>query len=254
MKSKITLLFSIFILILAIVAFYRFGRSFWHPVYNKIQGSKTVSEVIAQVQQPAKQRFLPYFQKAGVSYPPEQMAFLANKSDRQLSLWAFDGSDWKFIHTYPVKAASGILGPKLREGDRQVPEGIYKIIGLNPNSSYHLSMKLNYPNSFDLHHAKREGRDQPGSNIFIHGKAASIGCLAMGDSAIEELFVMTYKVGKGKVKVIISPDNFSDQLVNNESTNNEYFNKKDRSQPVWLPELYQNIQREIIAITGKNKL
>jgi murein L,D-transpeptidase YafK len=66
-------------------------------------------------------------------------------------------------------------------------------------------MKLNYPNSFDLQHAGREDRTKPGSNIFIHGRTASIGCLAMGDPAIEELFVLVQKVGHEHVLVLISP-------------------------------------------------
>ena len=56
-------------------------------------------------------------------------------------------------------------------------------------------MKLDYPNAFDRLHANAEGRTQPGSNIFIHGKAASIGCLAMGDAAIEELFLLVSDIG-----------------------------------------------------------
>jgi len=71
------------------------------------------------------------------------------------------------VADYRITAASGTAGPKLREGDRQVPEGIYRIVGLNPNSRYHLSMKLDYPNAFDRHQAARDGRARPGSDIFI---------------------------------------------------------------------------------------
>ncbi|NJN46820.1 MAG: L,D-transpeptidase family protein [Candidatus Competibacteraceae bacterium] len=95
---------------------------------------------------------------------------------------------WQPIKHYPVLAASGTLGPKLCEGDRQVPEGIYRIKSLNPNSAYHLSLELDYPNAFDLRQAERDGRNNPGSAICIHGKAVSVGCLAMGDTAIEELY------------------------------------------------------------------
>ena len=93
---------------------------------------------------------------------------------------------------YPIQGASGDIGPKLIEGDRQVPEGLYEIIGFNPNSSYHISMQLNYPNDFDLKHASAEGRDHSGNNIFIHGKDESIGCLAMGDAAIDFLLVVVF--------------------------------------------------------------
>jgi L,D-transpeptidase catalytic domain len=95
-------------------------------------------------------------------------------------VWVETSGQVVFIHSYSVLVASGHNGPKLREGDRQVPEGFYRITSLNPNSSYHLSIKLNYPNAFDQQHADEEGRDRLGGDIFIHGKAASIGCLAMG--------------------------------------------------------------------------
>ena len=107
-----------------------------------------------------------------------------------LELWASQNGNWRFIKQYSINGASGAPGPKLREGDRQVPEGLYRLIGRNPNSNYHLSMKLDYPNSYDLRHAKREGRSNPGSNIFIHGKSLSVGCLAMSGEAIEAFFVL----------------------------------------------------------------
>ena len=122
-----------------------------------------------------------------------------------------------------------MLGPKLQEGDRQVPEGIYQLEYLNPNSSYHLSLKINYPNAFDLKHAMLEGRDEPGSNIFIHGKAVSIGCLAMGDRAIEEIFVLVAKTGRNNVTVAIAP---SDPRKNSlENTTNQ----------AWISQLYQEL-------------
>jgi murein L,D-transpeptidase YafK len=100
----------------------------------------------------------PPFAQAGVVYPPDELTLLGLKAERSLEVWALSGDSWSFIKSYPIKGASGNAGPKLREGDRQVPEGIYRIIGLNPNSSYHLSMKLNYPNEFDLQKAKGRGQ------------------------------------------------------------------------------------------------
>ena len=69
---------------------------------------------------------------------------------------------------YPILAASGVLGPKLREGDKQVPEGIYGAEALNPNSKFHLSIRLNYPNTFDRRMAQSDGRTQLGGDIMIH--------------------------------------------------------------------------------------
>jgi murein L,D-transpeptidase YafK len=128
----------------------------------------------------------------------------------------------------------------LRQGDKQVPEGIYRIDGLNPNSHYHLSMKINYPNEFDLFHAWQEGRTKPGSDIFIHGSAVSIGCLAMGDEAIEELFVLAAQVGVENIKVVIAP---RDPRL--------YPLEADANLPEWTTELYSVISREIKALSPK---
>lgn len=209
--------------------FYRFGRSVWGPVYSKVAGRKTVAEVISEVGPEARERLAPHFERAGVEYPPKQLTMLAIKDTAKLEIWAGSKDAPVFITTYPVLAASGKSGPKLREGDRQVPEGFYKIEGLNPNSSYHLSMKLDYPNAFDLEHARDEGRTSPGSDIFIHGKAVSIGCLAMGDPAIEELFVLVSDVGRENVQVIIAPTDPREHALTASDG------------PAWLPGLYKEI-------------
>jgi hypothetical protein len=180
-----------------------------------------------------------YFAKAKVSYPPREVIFIALKQEKRLELWARDSGEFRFIRDYYIQAASGVAGPKLRQGDRQVPEGIYRIVKLNPNSHYHLSMKLNYPNEFDLLHARQDGRTAPGSNILIHGKAVSIGCLAMGDEAIEELFVLTEHVGVENVKVVIAPHDPRAYPLKTDS----------KALPEWTPELYAIISREIKALS-----
>lgn len=121
-----------------------------------------------------------------------------------------------------------------------MPEGVYRIIGLNPNSSYHLSMKLDYPNSFDLRHAKHERRSRPGSNIFIHGKSGSVGCLAMGNEAIEELFVLVAAVGKDNARVVIAPHD----------PRNAPLSTSLPTAPSWLPELYGLIEAEFKAFVN----
>jgi murein L,D-transpeptidase YafK len=115
---------------------------------------------------------------------------------------------WKLVRAYPVLAASGHLGPKLREGDLQVPEGVYGIDYLNPNSLYDVSMRVSYPNAFDQARAAEEGRNNLGGAIMIHGRAASVGCLAMGDVSAEELFTLAAAVGKERIRVILTPVDF----------------------------------------------
>ena len=234
MKKIIVLLFVIALLLYG----YQYGRSFWHPVVVEVKGKRTVSEVVAKHEGQTRQDRAPLFTKAGISYPPSKLALVAFKDTNELELWASDGiAAYTLVKSYQIKAASGKLGPKLREGDRQVPEGLYKISAFNPNSSYHLSMKINYPNSFDLTHARAEGRNEPGTNIFIHGKAVSIGCLAMGDDAIEQLFTLVSIVGRANAMVLISPTDPSkgELLAPNDA-------------PKWTPELYEKIKSQYALI------
>lgn len=201
-------------------------------------GQRSVADILQAYGPYATNKLKPYFSKAKVSYPPRAVTFVALKQEKKLELWAKDNGDFQFIRSYDIQAASGRNGPKLRQGDKQVPEGIYRLEGLNPNSHYHLSMKINYPNEFDLFHAWQEGRTNPGSDIFIHGRAQSIGCLAMGDEAIEELFVLTAHVGVENVKIVIAPH---DPRV--------YSLEADAELPEWTKELYAMISREINALS-----
>ncbi|MDA9272251.1 L,D-transpeptidase family protein [bacterium] len=173
-----------------------------------------------------------FFTKAGVAYPPHDIALLAFKQEQQIQLWAKnEKAAWRYIHTYPLTAFSGRLGPKLKEGDRQIPEGIYRLTTLNPFSSYHLSMMINYPNDFDRLQAIKDGRHTLGGNIFLHGKTLSIGCLAVGDDAIDQLFLLTHRVGLNHVQLIIAPND----LRRSKPATNAF------AQPRWLPELYKKI-------------
>lgn len=188
----------------------------------------------------AEARLVPYFQRAGIEYPPQQITLLVFKHERKLELWARDYGAWTYIRTYPIFAASGQPGPKLHEGDDQVPEGIYHIDSINPHSHYHLSLDLDYPNGFDRSHAKMDHRYNLGANIFIHGNALSIGCIAIGDVAIEELFVLVYKTGLPNVAVIIAPNDLRHEVPLQASTR----------EPNWVPLLYRNITLALSDFEG----
>lgn len=166
---------------------------------------RTVAQVLETLGPAAEQRLKAGFAAAGAAYPPKRAHLLAFKEEERLELWADDGGAPRRIATYPLLADSGTVGPKLREGDYQIPEGIYDVVWLHPNSQYHLSMKLDYPNAFDRARAAEEGRTNLGGDIFIHGGDASIGCLAIGDPAIEELFVLAARIGAGNVRTIVVP-------------------------------------------------
>ncbi len=112
----------------------------------------------------------------------------AFKEELVLDLFVFHSKTqcFRFFRSYPIAASSGSLGPKLREGDGQVPEGFYQVpsSAMKPDSRYHLAFNLGYPNAYD----RSLGRT--GSLIMIHGNRVSIGCLAMTDEKIEEIYTL----------------------------------------------------------------
>lgn len=214
---------------------YGYGRTAAHTHHGPQCVNRTVADVITEIGPQAEARIRPFFEQAGVSYPSAALAFVVLKEERELEVWAEGDGKWVYIRTYDVLAASGGQGPKQRQGDRQVPEGIYRIVDLNPASRFHLSMKINYPNSYDLQKAHDEKRSNLGGDIYIHGKAKSIGCLAVGDPAIEELFVLVAKTGVNNVKVVIAPNDMRKYSPNADMA----------SQPPWLPDLYDTIGQEL---------
>lgn len=232
---------AVLVVIVGAGAFVVYGRGVWYPLFLRVSGTRTVADVVARYGPGARKRLEPHFQREGVAYPPRQIALLVFKNERRVALWARGGAagsqpaDWKFIRAYPILAASGHAGPKLREGDYQVPEGVYRIEHLNPMSSYHLSMKVNYPNEFDRRMASRDRRKRLGGDIFIHGKNASIGCVALGDRAIEELFTLVAQTGHARVKVIIAPNDLrtAGAIVHAEA-------------PQWVGDLYRTIAAALV--------
>lgn len=228
-KRRVVVVALLLLLAIGGTAFYVLGRGEWYPLLRmQVRAPRTVSDVVARYGPAARERLLPHFDRAGVAYPPRELAILVFKRERRVAVWARANGGWRFVRDYPVFAASGHAGPKLREGDRQVPEGVYRIEHLNPNSSYHLSMKVSYPNAFDRRMAARDARTRLGGDIFIHGRDVSIGCVAIGDRAIEELFTLVAQTGHARVKVIIAPNDLrtGGAIVH-------------RDAPVWVGQLYR---------------
>ncbi|MCF8030197.1 MAG: L,D-transpeptidase family protein [Desulfohalobiaceae bacterium] len=178
---------------------------------NCFLGHSSVKEVIGEVGPEVRPKLREQCEASGLEYPPDRLWLIALKKEEELEVWGRDrDTSWKLITLYPVKASSGGPGPKLQEGDRQVPEGIYSVVSLNPNSNYHLSLKLNYPNGFERRMARKAGRRDPGGNIFIHGSAVSAGCLAMGNANIEKLFVLAHDSDPSDTRVLIAPYDFQE--------------------------------------------
>lgn len=178
------------------------------PVERAVTGQRwTVDDRLDEFGAAADARLRPAFEDVGVAYPPAKVRLAAFKDSRTLELYAASrpGDPWRYVLTVPVLAASGGPGPKLREGDLQVPEGIYPIESLNPNSAFHVSLRVGYPNADDVRRAREDGRDRLGGDIMIHGKASSVGCLAMGDEVAEDLFTLAARTGVDRVDVVIGP-------------------------------------------------
>lgn len=120
------------------------------------------------------------------------------KYTAELEIWIKVGKQYELLQTYEICRQSGYLGPKLKEGDKQGPEGFYYVTKnrLNPNSKFHLSFNLGYPNTYDRVHKRT------GSALMVHGNCVSIGCFAMTDEKIEEIYELVEKALGNRQRVV----------------------------------------------------
>ena len=232
MTRKLILILGIIVII---IVFLYYGRSIYMPFASKIKGKETVETRIEEIEDKVWNRLENNLNLAGYKMDyPKEIILVAFKEEQILQVYSKDYNGIRIIKEYPFTAYSGKLGPKLKEGDRQIPEGIYKVEYLNPNSSYYLSIKVSYPNDFDKSKTELTNIAELGGDIFIHGKAVTIGCIPIGDEAIEEVFVLTQKAITNNIKVIISPRDFR--------TNPSY---PEIDEINWENELYHKIEDEL---------
>jgi len=151
------------------------------------------------------------FKEKRLSWPPQNVFIRSFKYDKLLEVWVKSKNvdSFTLFKTYKVCMESGSIGPKRSEGDNQVPEGFYYINEYNPRSTYHLALGLNYPNASDkvLSDAKK-----PGGDIYIHGNCVSVGCIAIQDAPIEEVYTLASIAktnGQDFVPVHIYPVNYA---------------------------------------------
>ena len=147
----------------------------------------------------------------------------AFKEENQLELWVRhrDTKKYELFRTWEIARQSGVLGPKLAEGDGQVPEGFYfvPLEGMKPDSTFHLAFNIGYPNDYDRFHGRS------GTFIMIHGNEVSIGCLAMTDPKIEEIYTLcdaALKGGQEYFRVHIFPFRMSAERMARETENPWY--------------------------------
>ena len=209
----------------------------WGMVIKSPRGSRTLKGVIKKLGPALRPKLEKTFKEVGLEYPPDRLTYLVFKDAGRFEVWGrSESGTWGQVSNYKILGASGGLGPKLKQGDKQVPEGVYALTVFNPNSRFHLSMGLNYPNMFDRTMARQDGRTSLGGDIFIHGSFVSIGCLAMGDTAIEELFLLTHDVGLARTRVVIVPHDFR---------KGELPEKRFKVKPAWRKVLYDRLRAEL---------
>lgn len=148
-----------------------------------------------------------YFSEKKIAFEKFQLFLRAFKKEQALEVWIKENGKEEFVllHAYEFCTTSGVLGPKRKEGDLQIPEGVYQINHFNPQSNFFLSLGLNYPNASDriLGHATK-----PGGSIYIHGNCVTIGCIPITDDKIKELYVLAVEArnnGQEKIPVHIFP-------------------------------------------------
>lgn len=145
-----------------------------------------------------------------LTWPANYIYIRSFKYDSELEVWVRSSlkDEFKLFKTYKVCAMAGTLGPKRIQGDYQVPEGFYYINEFKPNSMYHLSLGLNYPNPSDV---ILSDSLQPGGDIYIHGSCVTEGCIPITNPQIEELYVLTAharNTGQDFIPVHIFPIRF----------------------------------------------
>jgi murein L,D-transpeptidase YafK len=142
------------------------------------------------------------------------------KLEFELELWMKRGDRYELFATYPICRWSGALGPKLYEGDRQAPEGFYTVdaAALNPDSRWHRSFNLGFPNALDQSYGRT------GSYLMVHGGCGSVGCYAMTDPVIDEIWRLVtaaLKAGQPRFHVHVFPFRMTEERL------------RERNRPRW---------------------
>lgn len=147
------------------------------------------------------------FSDKKLNFEKFQLFIRAFKKEEVLEVWVKekDKEQFALLHTYDFCSSSGVLGPKRKEGDLQIPEGVYHINHFNPLSNFYLSLGVNYPNASDLILSDKR---KPGGLIYIHGNCVTVGCIPITDDKIKELYVLAVEAknnGQSKIPVHIFP-------------------------------------------------
>jgi murein L,D-transpeptidase YafK len=170
-----------------------------------------------------------YFSNKGLAYEGFSLYLRAFKIEKILEVWIKEKGkeNYALLHRYDFCASSGELGPKRKEGDYQIPEGIYHINHFNPESNFYLSLGINYPNSSDKILSNKKSA---GGSIYIHGNCVTVGCIPITDDRIKELYILAVEArnsGQEKIPVHIFPSRLDEDgikdLINTQGKTNLNF-------------------------------
>jgi murein L,D-transpeptidase YafK len=153
-----------------------------------------------------------YFQDKKLNYSGFHLFIRGLKQEGKLEAWVKEKGKENFVllHTYDFCSTSGTLGPKRKEGDLQIPEGIYHINHFNPLSNFYLSLGVSYPNASDRILSDRK---HPGGAIYVHGNCVTIGCIPITDEKIKELYVLAVEArnnGQSQIPIHLFPSKLDD--------------------------------------------
>lgn len=235
-----------------------YGQTSVTPAFTFIDYQRSIPK-ITDVMNRRQDTLMSQFKEKGLEWPAKYVYIRSFKYDSQLEVWVKStaAASYKLFKTYKVCALAGTLGPKRMQGDYQVPEGMYRINEFNPNSQYHLSLGLNYPNASDrilsdsLH---------PGGDIYIHGSCVTTGCIPINNNQIEDLYLLTaYARNQGQdfIPVHIFPVNYNnprsvEYLKKHLQTFTEYASLANTMKNVFYYfERYRQVPPEIINSKGE---
>jgi murein L,D-transpeptidase YafK len=184
-----------------------------------------------------------FFKEKGIKRDGFTLFLRVFKKEQKIEVWvkAKESPTYVLLHEYNFCSTSGTLGPKRKEGDLQIPEGIYHINHFNPVSNFHLSLGINYPNASDKILSDQQ---HPGGAIYIHGNCVTIGCMPITDDKIKELYILAVEAknnGQQKIPVHIFPSRLDNQAW--ESLKKEY-NQSPQTIQFWenLKPIYQDFE------------
>jgi murein L,D-transpeptidase YafK len=200
------------------------------------------------------------FEAKKLPYENFDLFIRAFKNEKALEVWVKtkNAKTFELLTTYPFCTTSGVLGPKRKEGDLQIPEGVYHINHFNPMSDFYLSLGVSYPNASDKILSDPKS---PGGAIYVHGNCVTIGCIPITDDKIKELYLIAVEArnyGQEKIPIHIFPTKLTDENMASLKTgyaNSPQLKFWDNLKPVYLhfeknkllPEVKINKQGEYLV-------